>query len=62
MKEYAKNEIFEAGRPYLGIMNFIKPFLATVPILQPLKTSEAVGVLVLSGGIKWVHVNRKSSM
>ena len=37
MKQHAKNE---AG-PHLGIINFMKLFLAIGPILYPLKTPEA---------------------
>ena len=41
MKQIAnKKEIFEAGL-HLGIINLIKPFLDTVPILHSLKTPEA---------------------
>ena len=41
MKQIAnKKEIFQEG-PHLGIINLIKPFLATVPILYPLKIPEA---------------------
>ena len=35
-----KKEIFLAD-PHLGIIKLIKQFLATVPILYPLKTPEA---------------------
>ena len=33
----------------------VNPFLANVPILQPLKTPKTFGFLVFSGGIKWEH-------
>ena len=40
----------------IGIAFFaFNPFLANVPILYPLKTSENQGFLVFSGGIKWEH-------
>ena len=53
MKQNAnKNEIFWAG-PHLAIINLVRPFLAIIPILQPLKTMEAFWLPGVPGIIKW---------